>query len=68
MIIGLKCIVDFSSGRQFTKQDLPAFGYKLSVKNSFSGCSEIGNDRTNGRALTGVIHFLNETPVDWFSK
>jgi len=26
------------------------------------------HDWTTGRAVTGVLHFLNGTPVDWYSK
>ena len=26
------------------------------------------HDLATGRAVTGVLHFLNQTPVDWFSK
>ena len=26
------------------------------------------HDLTNGRAVTGILHLLNGTPVDWFSK
>jgi hypothetical protein len=26
------------------------------------------HDHINGRALTGILHFLNATPIDWYSK
>ena len=26
------------------------------------------HDLATGRAVTGVLHFLNQTPVDWFTK
>jgi len=26
------------------------------------------HDWTTGRAVTGILHFLNGTPVDWYSK
>jgi hypothetical protein len=26
------------------------------------------HDLTTGRSATGIIHFLNQTPIDWFSK
>ena len=26
------------------------------------------HDWTTGRAVTGTLHFLNGTPIDWFSK
>ena len=26
------------------------------------------HDLTTGRSVTGILHFLNKTPMDWFSK
>ena len=26
------------------------------------------HDVTTGRAVTGVLHFINKTPIDWYSK
>ena len=26
------------------------------------------HDLVNGRSVTGVLHLLNQTPIDWFSK
>ena len=26
------------------------------------------HDLATGRAVTGILHFLNQTPIDWFSK
>ena len=26
------------------------------------------HDLATGRAVTGVLHFLNQTPIDWFTK
>ena len=26
------------------------------------------HDLATGKAVTGILHFLNKTPVDWFSK
>ena len=30
--------------------------------------ANLNHDLTTGRAVTGVLHFMNQTPVDWFSK
>ena len=30
--------------------------------------ANLAHDLITGRAVTGVIHFLNQTPVEWFSK
>jgi hypothetical protein len=26
------------------------------------------HDLITGRSMTGILHFLNQTPIDWFSK
>jgi hypothetical protein len=26
------------------------------------------HDMVNGRAVTGILHFINNTPIDWYSK
>ena len=26
------------------------------------------HDLSTGRAVTGALHFLNQTPIDWFAK
>ena len=26
------------------------------------------HDMLSGRLVTGILHFLNQTPVEWFSK
>jgi hypothetical protein len=26
------------------------------------------HDLTNGRSMTGILHLMNKTPIDWFSK
>ena len=26
------------------------------------------HDMTNGRSVTGILHFINKTPIDWYSK
>ena len=26
------------------------------------------HDLSTGRAVTGALHFLNQTPIDWFTK
>ena len=30
--------------------------------------SNLGHDFMTGKAVTGVLHFLNKTPYDWYSK
>ena len=26
------------------------------------------HDLLSGKAITGVLHFVNQTPIDWFTK
>jgi hypothetical protein len=30
--------------------------------------ANLGHDKISGKSCTGVLHFLNKTPIDWFSK
>ena len=30
--------------------------------------AKLYHDMATGRAVTGVLHYLNKTPIDWFSK
>ena len=30
--------------------------------------ANLHHDHVNGRALTGILHFVNATPIDWYSK
>ena len=30
--------------------------------------ANLGHDVISGKSVTGVLHFFNKTPVDWFSK
>ena len=40
---------------------------KLVVMSVYVDASRMHNVLT-GRSVTGILHFLNQTPVDWFSK
>jgi hypothetical protein len=30
--------------------------------------ANLGHDKISGKSCSGVLHFLNKTPIDWFSK
>eukprot|EP00957_Ditylum_brightwellii_P066336 5035593-Ditylum_brightwellii.AAC.1 len=30
--------------------------------------ANLGHDVISGKSVTGLLHFLNKTPIDWFSK
>jgi hypothetical protein len=30
--------------------------------------ANLGHDKLSGKSVTGVLHFLNKTPIDWFTK
>jgi hypothetical protein len=30
--------------------------------------ANLGHDKISGKSCTGILHFLNKTPFDWFSK
>jgi hypothetical protein len=38
------------------------------VKTSAYVDANLYHDLISGRSVTGILHFLNKTPVDWFSK
>jgi hypothetical protein len=35
---------------------------------SHFGNANMMHDLTTGRSMTGILHLLNKTPIDWFSK
>ena len=38
------------------------------VKTSSFVDANLFHDLINGRSVTGILHFLNKTPIDWFTK
>ena len=53
------------------KEELPKDAPKplgKRVIHSFYVDANLHHDMTTGRSVTGVLHFFNQTPVDWFTK
>ena len=48
-------------------EDVPPTRGKRVVMTTYKDAN-LYHDLTTGRAVTGVIHLLNQTPVDWFTK
>jgi hypothetical protein len=47
--------------------DIPTpLGKKVILSHYFD--ANLYHDLTTGRAVTGILHFLNRTPIDWYSK
>lgn len=47
--------------------DAPPPKGKLVVTTSYKDAN-LMHDMATGKAVTGILHFVNQTPVDWFSK
>ena len=47
--------------------DIPKPKGKSVVTTSFQDAN-LHHDLLNGRSVTGILHLLNKTPIDWFSK
>ena len=57
----------YGNVRQRRAPDAPPPKGKPVLTTSFKDAN-LHHDLATGRAVTGVLHFLNQTPVDWFSK
>lgn len=53
------------------KEELPRNAPKPLGKRVVMSCYKDANlyhDLATGRAVTGVLHFMNQTPIDWFTR
>ena len=57
----------YGNARQRMAADAPVPKGKPVQTTTFKDAN-LYHDLATGRAVTGVLHFLNQTPVDWFSK
>ena len=48
-------------------ENAPAPLGKSAVLSHFKDAN-LFHDLTTGRAVTGILHLINQTPIDWFSK
>jgi hypothetical protein len=53
--------------REMIPTDIPvAMGNYVTLSHYFD--ANLYHDMATGRSVTGILHFLNQTPVDWYSK
>jgi hypothetical protein len=57
----------YEGAREEIQEDAPRPLGKL-VKTTHYVDANLMHDLISGRSVTGIIHLLNKTPVDWFSK
>ena len=57
----------YGNARQRMADDAPVPKGKPVLTTTFKDAN-LCHNLVTGRAVTGVLHFLNQTPVDWFSK
>jgi hypothetical protein len=57
----------YGNVREEIPKDAPEPKGKRVVLTSYVDAN-LYHDLTTGRAVTGVLHFINQTPVDWFTK
>ena len=57
----------YSGAKEETPVDAPAPLGKRIVTSSF-GDANLYHDLISGRSVTGILHFFNKTPIDWFTK
>ena len=53
--------------REQTPEDAPVPKGKPVVTTTYKDAN-LYHDLATGRAVSGVLHFLNQTPIEWFSK
>ena len=57
----------YSGAKEELPDDLPkAYGRRI-VISSFVDAN-LMHDLISGKSLTGILHFFNKTPIDWFTK
>jgi hypothetical protein len=53
--------------KELIPEDIPkAMGNYVTLSHYFD--ANLYHDMVTGRSVTGILHFLNQTPVDWYSK
>ena len=57
----------FRDAREEFPTNLPAPRGKPVLMTTYVDAN-LGHDVLSGKSVTGVLHFLNKTPIDWFSK
>jgi len=57
----------YGSPTEDTPNDMPAPKGKTISLTTFVDANLL-HDLTTGRSATGILHFVNQTPIDWYSK
>jgi hypothetical protein len=57
----------YGNVREQRPEDAPSPKGKV-VRTTTYKDANLYHDLTTGRAVTGVIHFLNQTPIEWYTK
>ena len=57
----------FYDSKEEYPTNLPTPRGKLVLMTTFVDAN-LGHDKISGKSCTGILHFLNKTPFDWFSK
>ena len=57
----------YSGAKEEIADNLPTPRGRPVVTSSFVDAN-LYHDMVSGRSVTGYLHFLNKTPIDWYSK
>ena len=57
----------YAGAKEELPSDLPPARGKKVLMTTFVDAN-LGHDVISGKSVTGVLHFFNKTPVDWFTK
>ena len=57
----------YGGAKEELPDDMPVPRGKRVILSSFVDAN-LYHDLISGKAVTGILHFMNKTPIDWFSK
>ena len=57
----------YGNPKEEIPSDMPTPRGKRIVTTSFVDAN-LYHDLVSGKSVTGILHFFNKTPIDWFSK
>lgn len=57
----------YGKGQEIIDKDIPVPRGKPVVLTHYLDAN-LYHDMLNGKSVTGILHILNQTPIDWFSK
>eukprot|EP00984_Skeletonema_dohrnii_P035644 scaffold35655_cov150-Skeletonema_dohrnii-CCMP3373.AAC.1 len=57
----------YAGAKEEIPTNLPPARGKAVLMTTFADAN-LGHDVVSGKSVTGLLHFLNKTPIDWFSK